>query len=343
MKIDILANDGSPLGVTEMTIFGHDGRLGCGGAELGILTLCKGWHDKGYEVTFYNDPAVENGSCFKQCPISTFDPQADRDILIVFRSPNDKSLGAKGKKIWYSNDQFTVGSFHEFAKTVQKIVVISPFHARYFQTQYGIENTIVIDIPVRSWEYDEEIEKAPRRCIFTSMPDRGLMELSPLWKRIMAEVPDASLTITSDWRLWDIAVGTQPTNPYRAAFAGVPNVTYLGAINRRQLIREQLAAELHIYPSVYNELFCIAIAESQVAGAFPVTSGWGCLSTTNMGKIIEGTPGDARFSEDFVNYVVWLLRDDVIRKEMQEQVRQKAVERFSLDKILDKWEEVFNA
>ena len=41
-----------------------------------------------------------------------------------------------------------------------------------------------------------------------------------------------------------------------------------------------------------HELFCIAVAESQVAGAFPVTSDVGSLGTTNMGRVIHGHPSD---------------------------------------------------
>ena len=39
--IHVLANDGSPLGVTEKSIFGEDGRVGVGGAELALLTMCR--------------------------------------------------------------------------------------------------------------------------------------------------------------------------------------------------------------------------------------------------------------------------------------------------------------
>ena len=47
MKIDILANDGSPLGVTMNSVWGKDGRIGVGGSELAILTLCEGWTEMG--------------------------------------------------------------------------------------------------------------------------------------------------------------------------------------------------------------------------------------------------------------------------------------------------------
>ena len=36
--VHIITNDGSPIGVSEASIYGQDGRYGCGGAELALLT-----------------------------------------------------------------------------------------------------------------------------------------------------------------------------------------------------------------------------------------------------------------------------------------------------------------
>jgi hypothetical protein len=64
--IHFLANDGSPLGVTYKSIWGQDGRLGVGGAELAMLTLCGGFEKRGYDVTLYNNPNEGGASPFKQ-------------------------------------------------------------------------------------------------------------------------------------------------------------------------------------------------------------------------------------------------------------------------------------
>ena len=283
LKIDVLLDDGSPLGVTERSLMGEDGRIGIGGAEQALLTLCSAWKYFGNDVTLYNDPRELNASSFEQRAIASFNPQENRDILIIFRSPNPISYNAKGFKLWWSCDQFTIDSFKDFASTVQKIVTISPYHSDYFKRMYGIENSIPIDIPIRTWEYKSKVEKIPKRCIFTSIPDRGLLPLCAAWAQIVAQVPDASLAITSDWRLWDSTITDEPTRPYRLAFAGLPNVQYYGAIKRSQLVQLQLEAEVHLYPCVYEELFCISVAESQVAGVLPITSDAGALRTTNMG------------------------------------------------------------
>jgi glycosyltransferase involved in cell wall biosynthesis len=342
-KIDIIANDGSPLGVTEKTLMGDDpNQMGCGGAEEAILTLCRAWQFYENDVTFYNNPNEGGASSFKQKTLDEFCPQEDRDILIVFRSPNERIKDAKGKKIWFSCDQYTIGSFKDFAPQVDKIVCISDFHKNYFNTMYGIGNTTVIDLPVRTWEYDEKVPKVSHRCIFTSIPDRGLMCLHAAWPQIIKEVPDTSLVITSDWRLWSRYADAGLTNSFRVAFAGHPNITYLGAVKRKELIHAQMEADLLTYSCTYEELFAIAVAEAQVAGALPVTSDVGALATTNMARIIHGNPTQPQWIELFVKNVVELLTDSHL-KEKQEHIKEVARKRFAIETILPQWESVFDS
>lgn len=343
-KIDVLTNDGSPLGITEKSIYGTGSRIGVGGAELALLTMCAGWQFYGNQVTLYNNPNEGGASSFSQKTLDEFDPKAERDILIIFRSPNDriKVEGVKGKKVWWSCDQYTVGDFRVWAPLVDKIVCISPYHQKYFKDVYGIYNTDYIDLPVRTWEYKDKIAKRGRECIFTSMPDRGVMPLHASWARIVAKVPDAHLTITSDWRLWSDGADPHATAPYRLAYAGLPNVTYRGAVGRRELVQLQQQAELHLYPCTYEELFCISVAESQVAGAYPITSGYGALRTTNMGLWLSGDPTHPNFVDLFVDKAVEYLSDDTLRKRNGEYVREVAMKRFSLENILEKWDKVFD-
>ena len=280
-KIHVLCRDGSPLGVTEESLSGQDGRLGVGGAELALLTMCSTWQYYGNQVTLYNDPKEMGKSSFQQLPRSSFNPSEDRDILIVFRSPNPLAGASKGKKIWWSCDSHTIDDYRAFRSQVDKVVCISKHHANYFQEHYGITDAIPIDLPVRTWEYPKKTKKIPKRCIFTSMPDRGLMQLQKVWHRIQEAVPEASLVITSDWRLWTERATIQQTSGYRQAFSAQKNVTYHGAVKRHELIKIQQEAEVHLYPCIFEEQFCISVAESQVAGAYPITSNMGALKTTN--------------------------------------------------------------
>lgn len=344
MKIDVLCRDGSPLGVVEADINGEvPGKLGVGGAELALLTMCAAWKFNSHDVTLYNNPRVVGQSSFKQRHVAQFDPQEDRDVLIIFRSPNPAAVAAKGLKVWWSCDPSTIDDYSAFSRQVDKVVTISPYHSRYFSDNYSIEKTTFIDLPVRTWEYKKDIEKKPKQCMFTSIPDRGVMQLHAAWHSIVQQVPDASLVITSDWRLWSEWAQEDQIRPYRLSFARLPNVTYLGAVRRPQLVEIQMQSEILTYPCIYEEMFCIAVAEAQVAGALPITSEYGALGTTNMGIVLHGNPRDSDWTERFVKVVVEQLRNPEKLKEEQSRLREIAMKRFSIETILNKWYEVFNS
>jgi len=340
MKIDVLCNDGSPLEISEKSIYGLDGRTGIGGAELFLLTLCRAWHDAGHKVRLYNSPAFPNHSVFEQLHIDSFRPKDDRDVVIVFRSPNARmTSNTKGLKLWLSCDQNTIGDFKEFSSKVDKIVTISPNHAQFFENTYGIKDTITIDIPVRDWEYlGTGIKKIPYRCIFNSIPSRGIEPLHSAWARIVRDFPEASLVITSDWRLWTPYATDQAIQKFKAMYTGLPNVTYLGAITRNDLIKHELRAQLHLYPCTYDELFCISVAETQVAGAYPITSECGALKTTNMGTIVRGSVEAPDWNKQFTDVVLEYLNDQEKLERDAREVQKKARERFGLERILKIWD-----
>lgn len=340
MIIHILCNDGSPLGVTHKDIFGESGRIGVGGAELAMLTMCEAWTKAGHEVVLFNDPRRPNESPFEQRAIDDFQEGAKRDVLIIFRSPNQKIMRADCFRVWWSCDQQTVGDFKHFSTLVQKVVTISPFHTEYFKAKYDIQNSIPIDIPVRVWEYDQAIEKVPNRIIFTSVPDRGLEFVHKTFPRIRAAISDASLVVTSDYRLWG---ATSPMNDrYVRDFMLMEGVQFLGGVTRSRLIEEQLKGQIHLYPAVYEELFCIAVAESQVAGVLPITTPTGALSTTNMGVLIDGYARDQRTQDVFVEKTIeYLMKPDL--PEIQAELQALARNRFSVERALRLWDEqVFN-
>lgn len=340
MIIHILCNDGSPLGITHKDIFGESGRIGVGGAELALLTMAEAWAKAGHEVVLFNDPRRPNESPFEQRAVDSFQEGEKRDALVIFRSPNQKIMRADCFRVWWSCDQRTVGDFKNFSKLVQKIVTISPFHTEYFKAVYDIQNAISIDIPVRTWEYEQVIEKIPNRIIFTSVPDRGLEFVHKTFPRIKAAISDASLVVTSDYRLWG---ATSPMNDkYVRDFMLMEGVQFLGGVTRKKLVEEQLKGQIHLYPGVYEELFCIAVAESQVAGVLPITTPVGALGTTNMGVLIDGNARDQRTQDVFVEKTIeYLMKPDLA--EIQSDLQSLAQNRFSVERALRIWdEEVFN-
>lgn len=338
LVIDVLCNDGSPLGVHLSDIYGNMGRIGVGGAELALLTLCEAWGKSGHHVRLYNNPTRMEESPFEQLPIKLFRPHDDRDILIIFRSPNRRIDHAKGKKIWWSTDQYTVGDFKLFSEKVDKIVTISPYHAHYFQEVYGITNTHTIDLPVRLGDYGWPITKKPKSMLFCSVPDRGLYLLADIYPRVKESVPEASLTITSDYRLW--GVGEPRNEHYITKFLGMDGVRFLGAVPRMEMVQAQKEAEIQSYPCTYEELFCYSVAECQVAGAVPITTQTGAIHSTNMAIQVAGDFNSLSWRKQYAAALSHYLKSDELPK-IRETVQQTAKERFSLEAILPQWDKVF--
>lgn len=327
MKIDILCPSGSPIGLVPADIY----ERGVGGAELALMSLARQFAKNGHNVSIYNNPnapGVYEGVGYKK--IDEWNHADERDVAILFRCPHHTFSAAKGKRIFWSTDQYTVGNYSvEIFPHAHKIVTISDFHANYFEKTYSLsrERMEVIGLGVRVDEYQIPIEKIKNQMIFCSVPGRGLDILAHMWPRIRREIPDATLVITSDYRLWG---NPSPENhEYRLLFAGQPGVTFYGKVPRVDLVRLQLQSDVMVHPCTYDELFCISAAEAHVAGAVPVTSGIGALATTNkFGIQVDGNPRTPEWQERFVRTLKMVLVD---RRDMLEQLRAMCIGTAEID------------
>ncbi len=343
LVIDLLCNDGSPIGIIPDDIEGR----GVGGAELSMMTLMEVFAKRGHRVRVFNDPkraGSYNGVQYLK--LAAYEDRIPRDVLIIFRSPNKRyhrgQMQPEVRKIWWSTDQFTIGNFAHLAGEVDFCVTISPFHTDYHRTRYKIEPKKIghIDLGVRTWEYDDEIPKIPGRLIFCSIPDRGLPVLFAAWPIIKRDAPHASLVITSDYTLWGVGAGNEQ---HRLSWAGKEDVLFRGNVHRSQLVKLQRQAEILAYPSLYEELFCISAAECQVAGALPVTSATGALVSTNeFGVVVPGNPKTPSWVENFASRIVSLITSEHdYLEQRQVAMTRSAKARFDWEKIADRWEELF--
>lgn len=341
MNIDLYANDGSPLSVIPEDIYNS---RGVGGAELAMLTWAKVMAARGHRVRIFNNPrvaGVHDGVEFH--PQSHFSlGDGDRDVFVVFRSPNPHIRGAKARmKVHWSTDQYTVGDYAtDIFPHVDRVVCISSFHVNYFGQKYGMTGERIghIDLGVLADDYQlPEIEKVAGRCIFCSVPDRGLSLLARFWPEIKAQHPQASLVVTSDYSLWG---GNYAGNHrHRLEMVHLPGVIFLGKIPRRELIKQQLRAMALSYPCLYEELFCLSVAECQVAGAVPVTPAIGSLATTNKwGLVVGGNPISKTWRERFIE---GLGKAFALSAQERQRISASAIERFSWNRICAHWENLF--
>ncbi len=339
MKVDILCNDGSPLKVIPNDIYDR----GVGGAELALLTFAPKLAEAGHQVRVYNNPRTpgrHEGVRFLN--INEYAPREERDALIVFRSPNPLIASSKGRKIFWSCDQQTSGNYAtQIIPFVDHTVVISHRHYDYFVERYKWpeDKMTVLDLGVRTWEYspNKTPVKVPGRMIYCSVPDRGLEILHKMWFEIKRRVPHASLDITADYRLWGVpGAGNEK---HVAMWADQPDVRFLGMVPRKQLVELQMQAEVHAYPCLYDELFCISVAECQVAGAVPVTSDMGAVRSTNRyGVKVKGNPQNEGWQQSYITRLCGLLNSPEVLDDYSKLCRGGGLVEFDWNLLIVAWE-----
>lgn len=340
MKIDVYCNDGSPLYIIPPDIYGR----GVGGAELALFSWSEEMARRGHQVRIFNDPrevGFHNEVEFK--PRGQFSPDDKRDVFIAFRSPNrhTKTVNENAIRLFWSCDQATSGDFKsQVFPFVDRIICISPYHINYFKKRYQVPDKKIgyFDLGVRLDDYNlTGVEKKAGRCIFCSVPDRGLDILKMIWPSVVKAIPHAELIITADYRLW--GAPSEGNHKHKLGWLHMPNVRFLGAIPRKELVKYQLSSDLHIYPSIYEELFCISSAECQVAGAYSVTSNSGALRTTNeFGFILEGGPMISGWIEKFTEQIIYHLSNQEELRREQDIGMNGAKKRFNWSVICEKWE-----
>lgn len=341
MKIDILTLQGSLTGVIPFDIESP----GVGGSELMVLQWARHMALRGYDISIYNDariPGTYDGVHFKN--YQEFKNEEERDVLISFRTPQpEETIPAKARiRLGWSTDQFDAAYQKQWYALVDGIVGISEYQKQDHMKRCGLsdaENKMkIIEIGSEASEYPW-VTKKPYQFIYNSIPGRGLQYLAELWPAIRILLPEATLIITSDYRLW--TQGQFAGNEdFRELFKNMPGVRFLGSIPRSELVRHELESEIHLYPCVYEELFCISSAEAQMAGCYEITSSIAALETTNFtGYKSRYTPGTPAFALDAMSELRrFYSLSEVERNQIHLSIRDKAHTRFDWNRICDEWE-----
>lgn len=320
---------------------------GLGGAETALVHLGRAFARAGQEVTIFNRtsrPGTYRGVWYRHCGelgqegYDVFVSMSYVPGLAAVASPVKVHLSMEDSESW-------VRSYRDVLPQVQALFTLSPHHTRMVRERFGVDPSKVYTtrLGVDPDEYADTLPKVPGKLIYCSVPDCGLGMVAPVYRRVRARIPWASLVITGDFTLW----GRQDpgTAPYRPLFERLPGVRFLGKVPRAELIRHQKTSDLHLYPCLCNELFCLASIECQAAGTPTVGLAMASLPTTveqgRTGLLVNLSPHDPRVVDRLAGEVASLLQDRERLARLALQARGRALRGFSYDRIAAEWLEVF--
>ncbi len=163
---------------------------------------------------------------------------------------------------------------------------------REIQDSSNTEN-IVIEIS----EKIQPTQKVPHSFIYSSFPNRGLLELLKMWPRIYEHQPKASLHIFCDVNhKWSNDVEPEKMQNIKTlldkydAYNHGMNIYYHGWVNKKTLANAWLTADIWFYPCTFMETFCLTALEAAATKTLAVTNNLAALqnSVGNRGVIIKG-------------------------------------------------------
>ena len=149
-------------------------------------------------------------------------------------------------------------------------------------------------------------ENKTKTFIHTSIPYKGLELMPALIRRIHTKHPDAKFKIFSSMSLYG------PSNdPYIELYEELktlPNVEYSQAVDQEELVAHYQDSAFFIHPNIWEETFCVSMAEAMKCGCYPIITNIGALqevASENFASVvpIDGirTPQKYEVTEQFLN------------------------------------------
>ena len=162
----------------------------------------------------------------------------------------------------------------------------------------------------------QQHNKVPHSFIYSSFPNRGLLELLKMWPKIYEHEPTASLHIYSDVNnKWSNDVEPQKMNNIRQLLYGYGadtngmNIYYHGWVDKKTLANAWITADIWFYPCTFMETFCLTALEAAATKTLVITNNLAALQNTvgNRGVIIKGDPMTEAWQEKALKRVFKIM------------------------------------
>ena len=210
---------------------------------------------------------------------------------------------------------------------LKNIICLSLFHKQLFDNMFNTLNHLS---SVFSYGIDELFlskdtsQKIPLRFIYSSFPDRGLLQLLQMWKSILSKYPYASLVIHCDLdNTWVNTHHSKTILQIKSLLKLMEfnhNIFFQGWVNKYTLANNWLQADIWLYPCVFLETFCLTSLEAALSKTLVITSNLGSLPhVVKSGIIIDGDPSTATWKNKALENLFQIIQNPSLKQSIVQQ------------------------
>lgn len=255
---------------------------GCGGSETAAIEIARQISlQTGRKVFVYNDRKIEK----------TYGNVSYRSNETLPDYLNEHI--PKWHLQWRHADRITNAKstawLHDLAaigvekNEVDSIFALSPFHKRYLTHLHGVNPDKIIvtrnGVDPTRWAASD-FSKKRNIVVFPSSPDRGLDRALLVMDRVVKEMPEVEFRAFYGFENMTKAGHHQHVSHLQQMFNERPWATMVGNINQYELTQELCRAKVWLYPTNFNETFCITALECALSKVYPVVRSYGALPDT---------------------------------------------------------------
>lgn len=305
---------------------------GVGGSETYIIEMARYIKQTGmYEVYVFCNTPNDNKEIFEgvmYCHLNTYYEFINTNYVqtcIVSRFSEYLPVSFKGftENVYFIiHDLTPSGIVIPIDIKLKNIFCLTEWHVQYFTNlfpqlksitvpfYYGIDNkfkSIIID------------KKINNKLIYSSFPNRGLLQLLQMWPKIYEKDHTSTLHIYSDINnKWSNDVESEKMqhiknllNNYKYQTNGL-GIYYYGWVSKTELANAWLTSEFWLYPCTFMETFCLTALEAASSKTFVVTNDLAALQNTvgNRGVIIKGDPITQEWQENALSQIFFYMDEN---------------------------------
>tara|TARA_R110000803_G_scaffold46171_2_gene96935 strand:- start:967 stop:2661 length:1695 start_codon:yes stop_codon:yes gene_type:complete len=324
---------------------------GAGGTEYMVLKLAHYFNKNGHEVVVtgeVDDDVIDGVEYIDYTNLSTKHKDSKFDIVICTNYIHyilelaEHNITYDKSYFWIHNNEYypwwrgialdNDGYDLFLDDRMTNIILVSNYQKKLFIEKYpNLESKVKIipnGIDISDWDGVSN-EKIPNQFIYSSAADRGLKSLLRMWPKIKEIYSDATLIVTTppyalDWY-----------DHYKDDLDGV---TFHNGLPPRKLYSEIRKSEYWLYPSKYDETFCITALEMMQGGVKILTTDTGNLISLIQGcGIIEpSSKTDLDLENSLIQQLGRLKNSPSLCSNILENSKNK-VKQFDFPKIYNKW------